>query len=141
MKLTSAFLLVILTIAYACKQADSVAPLPAGFVALQPGRQVMTPAGPTVIADTVYISICPKDAACFVADNVMASVRVIQNQESKSVWLFAGFGAWSGRTGNRSDSTSVRLGDQLYKVILRGQYTGETDKGVTGRAILQVAPL
>jgi len=141
MKLTSAFLLVILTIAYACKQADSVVPLPTGFVTLQPGRQVVTPTGPTVIADTVYISICPKTADCFASDNVTASVRLILNQESKSVRLFAGFGDQPGGTRNRTDSTSVRLGDQLYKVILRGQYTGETDKSVTGRAILQVAPL
>lgn len=105
------------------------------------GGPILTPAGLTVIADTVYMSICPKNASCLVPNNVFASLQVVRNQESQPVRLFTFFGVQSRRDGSLGDSASVKLGGQLYKVIVRGQYIGETDQSRLGRAIIQVAPL
>lgn len=143
MKHLVAFLLILLSLVYACKQQDvsGLPPLPTGYVEVQTGKSILTPAGLTVTADTVYLSICPKTTDCFAPDNVFASLRVGRNQESQSVRLFAFFGIQSRRDGSLSDSASVRLGGQLYKVILQGQYIGETDQSRLGRAIIQVATL
>ncbi|MEZ0539915.1 hypothetical protein [Fibrella arboris] len=136
-----ALLLAIITVAYACKQDASVPPLPAGYVEIQTGKPVLTSSNLTVIADTIRVSICPKPAACFAPDNVSASLRLVRDRESQSVRLFAFFDSQGRRDVSSSDSTGVRLGGQLYKVILSGQYIGETEQSRLGRAILQLAPL
>lgn len=126
----------------ACKSTETINPIPANHVVLQSGKSSVASVGITVFADTVNMFICPKMAACFAPDNVSASVRLVRNQESQRVRLFAGFGGPSRRDRSlASDSTSVRFGGQLYKVILKGEYIGEDDKGRLGRALLQVAPL
>ncbi len=136
------FLIAGLTLIYACKSAETVNPVPANHVVLQPGKSSLTSSGITVFADTVLMTICPKGAACLVADNLWASVRLVRNQESQRVRLFTWFGKSPRRDGDAlSDSTSVRLGGQLYKVILTGEYIGEDDRSRIGRALLRVARL
>ena len=125
-----------------CRKPEKITPIPADHVVLQAGKSAVTATGITVFADTVNLFICPRMAACFAPDNLSASVRLVRNQESRSVRLFAWFERPTRRDGSYlSDSTSVRLGGQLYKVILKGEYIGEADKGRIGRALLQVAPL
>ncbi|MBO0931777.1 hypothetical protein [Fibrella aquatilis] len=131
-----------LPLAYACKSPEVVYPIPANHVVLERGKSIATSTGIIVFVDTVNISICPKQAACFAPDNLFASVRLVRNQESRAVRLFAWFGSESSdRSANRSDSTSVQFNGQLYKVILKGEYVGETDLSRVGRALLQVSPL
>ncbi|MEZ0486428.1 hypothetical protein [Fibrella aquatica] len=141
MKRPAAFLLAALTLIGACKSTEPIIPIPTDHIVLRQGQSTITSAGVTVFADTVNVFICPKDASCFAPDNLSASLRLVRNQETRSVRLFAWFGGSTRRNGGISDSTSVLFGNRLYKVILTGQYTGETTAGVTGRALLHVALL
>lgn len=130
-------------IVFACNPDPVIPALPADHYVLTRGTLFSTAAGIDVIADTINISICPPEAFCFAPDNVSASIRLIQNSETRSVRLFSWFGEYTRRDSpaiGLTDSTSVRFGSQLYKVILKARYI-TTGKDKTGQAILQVAKL
>ena len=143
--LTSAFLCLfgISAVLYACKSGDVVPSLPSDHYVLTRGTLFPTSAGVNVVADTVSISICPPNSACFIADNASVSVRLIQNSETRSVRLFAWIndGVTRRPTPTDYDSTSVRFDNQLYKVILKARYIDTNGKNKGGQAILQVSKL
>ncbi len=135
---------------FACKSGDEnilakLPELPSDHYALTQGTLFPAAAGINVVADTIYISICPLDASCLVQDNVSASIRLIKGAETRSVRLFTFIedGVSRKQYPASIDSTGVRFGDDVYKVILKGRYTSttETGRGKAGQAILQVSKL
>lgn len=136
-------------VVFACKSGDVLPDLPSDHYILTQGTLFPTKAGINVVTDTVNISICPYNADCFAPDNASASIRLIQNSETRSVRLFTFIedGVKRRPLASINDSTSVRFGNQLYKVILKARHTkarrdvNTFNEEGAGQAILQVSKL
>lgn len=128
---------------YACRSKEFIPELPPDYFTLVADESVLTPAGITLIADTVNVSICPPNADCIVADNVSVSVRLIKGTESQRVRLFAPVDNFVRRNSTfNGDSVSVGLDRQMYKVILRrGQSINKSDNTRNSQAVIQVSRL
>lgn len=127
----------------ACDSGNVAPSLPADHYVLTQGTLVQTTAGVNVVADTVNISICPPGVQCFAPDNASASVRLIQNTETRRVRLFTFIedGVSRKQYSSSIDSTGVQFGNDVYKVILKARYINTKEKTKAGQAILQVSKL
>jgi hypothetical protein len=141
-------LLIVGTILFFACRSSSISPdLPPDYIAIQAGASVQTSAGPTASADSVSVSICPENANCFAPNSATVVLRLSKGAQSQPVKLFAWIPNYNRRlvvpTG-LTDSTSVELEGQRYKVILRdGKLL--TNSGIEsltkGTAIVQVSKL
>ncbi len=122
--------------------------LPTDHVVLRTGISLQTPAGITLKADSVSVSICPENVSCFAPNNASLRLNLSKGAQSTSVRLFS----WIPNYGVRrpvhfsdiTDSASVELEGQRYKVILRdGRYLKDDNSSLprTGEVVVQVAPL
>lgn len=127
----------------ACRHDDPTPAVPDGYIELRAGTTVPVVDGVNVITDTAYVSYCPKNANCFIAGSIYASVRLVKAQSNQRVRLsdLVARPVYRPNELNRTDSTNVELAGKAYKVILRDQYLGEIDGNLRGRAILMVSRL
>lgn len=129
---------------YACRPSTIGPELPPDYVAVRAGQSVVTQAGLTVVADTVSVTICPKDAYCIVANSARVKLTLTNDAQTRPVRLFTFIPNYTRRTGfyGLSDSVSTSFGGQLYKVILRdGRYVPGPDNTTIPEAIVQVSRL
>lgn len=127
----------------ACRHDDPLPAIPDGYIELKAGTTVPVVDGISVTTDTAYVSYCPENANCIIAGSVYASVRLVKAQSSRQVRLFniVGQTVYGPNQPNRTDSTSVELAGQAYKVILRDQHLGKREGQPLARALLMVSRL
>lgn len=130
---------------YACQSSNVSSEFPPDYIVLRSGILIPTSIGVTAIADSVWVSICPADANCFAPNNATISLRLSKGTQSHSIRLFAWIPNYSRRptyVSGLTDSTSVELGGQRFKVILRdGRYATATGSENRPEAIVQVSPM
>ena len=126
----------------ACKSNDTV-PLPENYYALIAGQSVNATMGIVVTADTVNVSICPPGAACLVANNAGAVIRLSKASQNHSVKLWAYIPNYNRHPGSPfKDSTAVDFDGQLYKVILRnGSQIDGPENSLRNQVVIQVSAL
>ena len=126
----------------ACQPNAVVPALPPDHVALVTGESVSTPAGITVHADSVNVSICPPNAACFAPNSTGGTLRLSKGSQSRSVRLFSWIPNYKRQSTSTADSVSVEFDGQRYKVILRdGDYRKGPESTVLPEAVIQVSRL
>ena len=139
-------LLIVGTVLFsACKSSNVPPELPSDYIVLQSGVLLPTSVGLTAIADSVWVSICPANASCFAPNSAGLVLRLSKGTQSQSVKLFAWIPNYTRRLASPSgftDSTSVELDGQRYKVILRnGRYATASGSENRPEAIVQVSPI
>lgn len=114
-------LFVAVTLFGACQPNPVVPAIPPDHVALISNESVVTPAGITVTADSVNVSICPANANCFAPDNASVKLQLSRNARTQSVRLWAFIPNYKRITTANTplDSAVVAFDGQQYKVILR----------------------
>ncbi|RYF70607.1 MAG: hypothetical protein EOO39_15395 [Cytophagaceae bacterium] len=133
MKLLTTFLPLAISLTYAFKQAEF---MPPDYFAIHENEVRSLSAGIDFVADTISLSICPKGAICFRADNAFVSLRVTRGTQSRRVQL-AAF-----PYSHKRDSSGVDFGDAQYKVILWSfRCVRDSSNRVTNEVTVQVAKL
>jgi hypothetical protein len=136
------FVLLVIASLFACKKDRTeplFPPLPTNHYELREGQTISPQMGFTVIPDTASVSICPPVASCLIPDNVFASVRVTATGiENKRIRLAGWFGEPPRRGAVYYDSVSVAHRGQLYKIVIKGQYTNKVEGNKGGRVLLHI---
>lgn len=144
-KTLSGILIAVSIVFYACRSSNISPELPPDYIVLRPGILIPTSVGVTAIADSISVSICPADAYCFAPNNATISLRLSKGTQSHSMRLFAWIPNYSRRptyVSGPTDSTTIELGGQRYKVILRdGRYATTTGSENRPEAVIQVSPM